>query len=155
MRISPCVEVGSFPLSPGKVPTFPRESSHVPIPDFLMISNDARRCEPLSKFRHSSHSRIPNFLMMQKGASPSVNLGIGPEPLSDLGHPDFLMMEKVRAPSDLHFFTGSLHPPLHPPLSLYVGSLTPISSHFGVIWRKGGWAKMAAMLFPGCDFKET
>ena len=99
----------------GKAPTFSRESSHVPIPDFLMISNDARRCEPFSKFRHSSHFRIPNFLMMQKGASPSVNLGIGLEPLSDLGHPDFLMMEKVRSISDLHFFTGSLHPPYTPP----------------------------------------
>ena len=102
---------------------------------------------------------------MQKGASPSVNLGIGPEPLSDLGPPDFLMMEKVRAPSDLHFFTPPLHPPygvptgsLHPPsggsppLSLYVGRLTPISSRFRVILRVREWAKMAPMLVPYCNF---
>ena len=103
---------------------------------------------------------------MQKGASPSVNLGIGPEPLSDLGPPDFLMMEKVRAPSDLHFFTpplrgpytpppGSLRGPsggVPPPLSLYVGRLTPISSRFRVILRVREWAKMAPMLVPYCNF---
>ena len=50
------------------------------------------------------------------------------------------------------YLRGTYTTPYTPPLSLYVGSLTPISSHFGVIWCKGGWAKMAALLIPYWDF---
>ena len=47
--------------------------------------------------------------------------------------------------------TGSLRG-VPPPLSLYVGRLTPISSRFRVILRVREWAKMAPMLVPYCDF---